>query len=158
MTDERKKEFTLRITQANASGLVVILYEMFLAYLEDAEASLAAGKETEYKRDLRNTRGCLEELMCSLHPEYEIAGNLMSLYLYVNRMLIQAQIKKDVTYLKQAESVMRPLCEVYRTVSTRDTSQPLMQNTQTVVAGMTYGRDSLHENMEDQGASRGYFV
>lgn len=158
MTDERKKEFTLRITQANASGLVVILYEMFLAYLEDAEASLAAGKETEYKRDLRNTRGCLEELMCSLHPEYEIAGNLMSLYLYVNRMLIQAQIKKDVTYLKQAESVMRPLYEVYRTVSARDTSQPLMQNTQTVVAGMTYGRDSLHENMEDQGASRGYFV
>lgn len=158
MTDERKKEFTLRITQANASGLVVILYEMFLAYLEDAEASLAAGKETEYKRDLRNTRGCLEELMCSLHPEYEIAGNLMSLYLYVNRMLIQAQIKKDVTYLKRAESVMRPLCEVYRTVSAQDTSQPLMQNTQTVVAGMTYGRDSLHENMEDQGASRGYFV
>ena len=36
MTKEMKQEFTLRISQANKSGMVVILYEMLLAYLEAA--------------------------------------------------------------------------------------------------------------------------
>ena len=37
MTKECKQQFTLRITQANATQLVVILYEMTLQYLADAE-------------------------------------------------------------------------------------------------------------------------
>lgn len=158
MTDEKKQEFVRRITQANATGLTVILYEMLLAYIEEAKTS-CIGNDTEgLKSAVRKARGCLEELMDSLHPEYEIAGNLMSLYLYVNRELILAQIKKDVGCLERAEYVIRPLCEAYTSISLQDTSEPLMKNTQTVVAGMTYGRDSLHESMEDQGASRGYFI
>ena len=34
MTKECKQQFTLRITQANATQLVVILYEMTLQYLQ----------------------------------------------------------------------------------------------------------------------------
>ena len=37
MTDQRKKEFSLRITQANKTELIVILYEMYLDYLGEAE-------------------------------------------------------------------------------------------------------------------------
>ena len=36
MTDELKKEFTLRITQANPISMITILYEIALAYLEEA--------------------------------------------------------------------------------------------------------------------------
>ena len=36
MKKEDKQQFTLRITQANSTQLVVILYEMLLCYLEDA--------------------------------------------------------------------------------------------------------------------------
>ena len=41
MTDEVRKNFTMRITQANQSGLVVILYEMYLAYLDDARQAMS---------------------------------------------------------------------------------------------------------------------
>ena len=34
MTKECKQQFTLRITQANSTQLIVILYEMTLQYLE----------------------------------------------------------------------------------------------------------------------------
>lgn len=158
MTDERKQEFTLRITQANATALTVILYEMFLEYTKDASSYILADDREGMKSAVQSARSCLEELIGSLDLEYEIAGNLLSLYLYVNRMLIQAQIKKSVVCIEQAEAVIRPLFEAYRTISVQDTSPSLMQNTQTIVAGMTYGRDSLHESLEDQGALRGYFV
>ena len=36
MTSELKKEFTLRITQANHSGLILILFDMEKVYIEDA--------------------------------------------------------------------------------------------------------------------------
>ena len=38
MTDEAKKEFTLRISQANKSQMVVIIYEILLEHLQDAQA------------------------------------------------------------------------------------------------------------------------
>ena len=37
MTNEKKQEYTRKITQANGTGLVVILYDMTLTFLEDAE-------------------------------------------------------------------------------------------------------------------------
>ena len=36
MTKELKQQFTLRISQANKSQLVVILYEMMITYLDEA--------------------------------------------------------------------------------------------------------------------------
>ena len=35
MTKELKQQFTLKITQANKTQLIVILYEMLLIYLEE---------------------------------------------------------------------------------------------------------------------------
>ena len=43
MTTEMKKQFTFRISQANATEMVVILYEMTLQYLEDAGESAQKG-------------------------------------------------------------------------------------------------------------------
>ena len=40
MTKECKQQFTLRITQANSTQLIVILYEMTLQYLADGEQQM----------------------------------------------------------------------------------------------------------------------
>ena len=40
MTDEKKQEFTLRITSANKTELVEILYEMLLVYIDDANDAI----------------------------------------------------------------------------------------------------------------------
>ena len=41
MTNELKQAYTLRISQANKSGRVVILYEMFADYAAEAVSALA---------------------------------------------------------------------------------------------------------------------
>ena len=63
MTKECKQQFTLRITQANATQLVVILYEMTLQYLADAEQ---AAEDAQFLEAVRKTRGCINELLNSL--------------------------------------------------------------------------------------------
>ena len=79
MTREQKQEFTLRISQANPTELVVILYEMLLCYLQESREALDREDEREFREALRKARGCLGELMNSLNLKYQPAPALLSL-------------------------------------------------------------------------------
>lgn len=158
MTKELKQEYTLRITQANKTQLITILYEMALLYVDEAEAALAAGDRTGLKDAVRRIQGCMCELMDSLHMEYEIAQNLLQLYLYVNREVAKAALRSDAESLKHVRPVLEKLLTAYRQIEGQDKTGPVMGNTQTVYAGLTYGRHDLMESAADPAANRGFCV
>lgn len=156
MTKECKQQFTLRITQANKTELIVILYEMILEYISDAKKALAEREIEEFRESLRKVRGCLRELNLSLNLDYELAGRLLSLYMYCNRELTKADIRKEEEPLTHICMVVEKLLAAYRELAKQDTTGAVMQNSQTVYAGLTYDRNSLSEDMTDQGANRGF--
>lgn len=155
MTKECKQQFTLRITQANSTQLIVILYEMTLQYLADGEQ--AAG-EAELVEAIHKAGGCVKELLNSLHREYSPAGELSRLYLYCLRRLAACEVRRDRAILEDVRKVIVPLCDAYKQIQDQNTSGPVMNNSQTVYAGLTYGRNQLTENMADQGTNRGMLV
>lgn len=158
MRKEDKQQFTLRITQANPTQLVVILYEMLLCYLEDASAASEAGKPGDvdgFREAVRKARGCLNELMGSLHMQYEPAPALMQLYLFCLRRLALGEQRRDAGILEEVGRIIRPLCDAYGQLAEQNDAGPVMRNSQTVYAGLTYGRNTLTENMADQGVNRG---
>lgn len=158
MTKELKQEFTLRITQANKTQLITILYEMILLYLDEAKAALETEDMSAYKNAIRKIRECMNELTASLHFEYELAGNLLQLYLYINSELVQASIRKKAENLDHVEMVIKGLHAAYQQIETQDTSQPVMGNTQAVYAGLTYGKNTLTENIADPDGNRGFCI
>lgn len=158
MTKECKQQFTLRITQANSTELVVILYEMMLCYLEESKEALKKEDKDEFREAIRKTRGCLNELMASLHMEYDPAPALMQLYMFCLRRLARAEGKKELQPLAEIEKVIRPLHDAYQQIATQNEQGPVMNNSQSVYAGLTYGRNTLTENMADQGTNRGMLV
>ncbi len=158
MTREKKQELTLRITQANKIELIEILYEMVLAYVEDAEKAHAEQNRTEYRDAIRKTRGCINELLSSLNFEYELATNFLQLYMYCNRELALADVRNDVEHLEHVRRVVGKLQVTYVELAKMDTTGPVMQNSQAIYAGLTYGRGELTENMTDQGVNRGFRV
>ncbi len=158
MTTELKREYTLRITQANKTQLITILYEMVLLYVDEAEDTLAAGNKVEYKSAIRKIRGCMDELTASLHLEYELAQNLLQLYLYVNSELVKASSHEGKENLEHVRLVIGQLRDAYAKIEGQDTSGPVMGNTQSVYAGLTYGRNTLMENIADPSANRGFCV
>lgn len=155
MTKECKQQFTLRITQANSTQLIVILYEMTLQYLADGER---AADDAGLAEAVHRARGCIKELLNSLHREYSPAGELSRLYLFCLRRLAVCEVRRDRTILEEIRKVIAPLCDAYRQIQDQDTSGPVMNNSQTVYAGLTYGRNQLTENMADQGTNRGMLV
>ena len=164
MKKEDKQQFTFRITQANSTQLVVILYEMLLCYLEDAVQALAQeetageGGQDDFREAVRKARGCLNELIGSLHMEYEPAPALMQLYLFCIRRLAFGEQRRNAGVLGEIRSVIEPLHDAYGKLAEKNNAGPVMRNSQTVYAGLTYGRNTLTENMTDQGANRGMLV
>lgn len=158
MTRELKQEYTLRITQANKTQLITILYEMALLYVGEAEEALDAGDRAELKNAVRRIQGCMCELMDSLHMEYEVAHNLLQLYLYINREVAQAVLHSNAENLEHVRPVLNKLLAAYRQIEGQDATGPVMGNTQTVYAGLTYGRNDLMENAADPATNRGFCV
>ncbi|MBQ7776145.1 MAG: flagellar export chaperone FliS [Lachnospiraceae bacterium] len=159
MTNEVKQQFTLRITQANATELVVILYEMTLLFLQEAKEAGEKQDWNEYKEAIRKTRNCINELLQSLHMEYEPAKNLFKLYMFCIRRLAYAQVRKEVQVLDEIESVLSKLKSAYAQIAPNNSSAPVMSNTQTVYSGLTYGKSAvLAEDVTGHSANRGMFV
>lgn len=158
MTDDFKQRFTLRITQANKTELIVILYEMTMLYVKDAKEALAIGDIEKFRKEIKRARRCVEELLSSLHIEYAIARHMMQLYLYVNRELAKADLRCTEEPLEHILIVIQNLYEAYLEISKQDTSKPIMSNTQSVYAGLTYGKNNLNENLMDNTTNRGFLV
>ena len=158
MTKELKQEYTLKITQANKTQLITILYEMILTYAEDAKQSHADADRLEFREAIRKARGCVNELLSSLNFEYELATNFLQLYLYVNRELAKADVRNATEPIENIEKVIKGLHGAYSKLNELDASGPVMENVQTVYAGLTYGKNNLNENLADQGTDRGFRV
>lgn len=158
MTKELKQEYTLKITQANKIQLVAILYEMLLIYIGEAKEAHAESSRDGFREGIRKARGCVNELLSSLNFDYELAMNFLQLYLYINRELARAEVRNNTEPLENVNKVVGQLHAAYEKLGEMDTSGPVMSNVQTVYAGLTYGKNSLTENLADQGIERGFRV
>ena len=156
MTSENKQRYTLRITQANSTELIVILYEMLLEYVEEAQTGIEQGDVTLFRNAIRKAKACLEELISSLNLHYEPAPQLLSLYLYCSREFIKADARNDKEPLYHIQNVIQQLLKAYCELAKQDHRGPVMENSQTVYAGLTYSKNRLAENMADQGLNRGF--
>lgn len=156
MTSEAKKEFTLRISQANPSEIIVITYEIALSYLKDAKDALKKEQRAEYKSAVSHVQKCIITLMEALDFKQELAMRLMELYTYAQRELAKASVKKEEEYLLHAEQVFLGLLPAIREMSRQDTRKAMMENAQTVYAGLTYGKNDLNENISNDSNSRGF--
>lgn len=143
MNKDSIQAYSKRIAQANRSELVVITYEIIIENIKIAQEKFE--DKVKFTSVLDKAQSFLRELMVSLDFEYKISYELMSLYIFVNKMLIEAKQKDSIENLPRIQKIMEDLLSSFREVSKQDNSAPLMQNTQKVYAGLTYGRNDVNE-------------
>lgn len=157
MTNERIQAYTARIAVASKSELVVIMYEVIIDDIEEACIAFKSRDMSSYQKELKHAGRFLNHLMANLDYRYEISYNLMSLYIYVNKLLINASFQKNIDELINAKSILTTLLVGFEGVSKEDSSGPVMQNSQQIYAGFTYGKGTLNEVYIDaREQSRGY--
>ena len=151
-------DFTRRISQANRSGLVVVMYDIFFTYLDDARAAYDAADWDAYKEALRRAQRAIDELISALNFSYDMAKNLYSIYVFCRDSIAKSLYKRDLADAEDACRLMKKLYDGFLHAAGQDHSEPLMKNTQQVYAGYTYGRDNLVETCQDSDSSRGFLV
>ena len=157
MTKESKQEYTLRISNANRSELVVIVYEMLLDYIEESIDHLEKQEYDPFHESIRKAVNCIRELSESINYEADTAGNLLSLNVYCIKELSAADIHRDKDRIDAVLKIMRKLYEANKEAAKTDASSPVMNNSQSVYAGLTYGKESLTVNLNDT-QNRGFTI
>ena len=85
---------------------------------------------------------------------YEISHYLRRLYVFAYEELCQGVAERDSGRFSHASHIIEELLPAFREVAGQDESKPVMQNTETIYAGLTYGRGSLNESV-DMNINRG---
>ena len=155
MTQEKKQEYTLRITQANKTQMITIIYEMIADYLDEAIDNIAIGKRDDASLSIGHAQNCIDELLRSLDYRFELAWNLRKLYLFSMKELMVAGANGSCNRIWRVKKNFNELHEAYVELEKSDNSGSLMGNTQTVFVGMTYGKYSLNEDVTAVSMNRG---
>ncbi|MCR5216824.1 MAG: flagellar protein FliS [Lachnospiraceae bacterium] len=184
MTQEERSGFSYRIMQANPTELIVILFEMAECYIAQAEEDYKnlVGMEgfSSYQEQVKERMDCYEkaeireaindfrhsidlaenvlhELNHSLDLKYSLSVNLMQIYLAILNNLRAASNQISGELLSRDRKMLARLRGAFAAIAKEDQRGPVMRNTQTVYAGLTYGRGTLNETL-DHDINRGFCV
>lgn len=157
MTKSEINEYAMRISQASRSEIIVIMYEVAIKYIDDGIQALADKDVQEFRHDIKKAKSFVNELASVLDLKYPIAGNLLSLYTYMNNVMVKADITLKTEDLVKVKSMLVKLHSAFLEVSRQDNSQPLMSNVQQVYTGLTYSKNSLNDSYASvSDFNRGY--
>lgn len=142
---------TARIANATPVQLIEITYDLIVDYIQQAKDALQQNKEDIFKARVEKAQQLLMNLAESLDMSYEISYEIMPLYLYVNKLLIHSTIQKKNEPLEQSEKILNNLLVAWREVAKQKSNDqnPVLENTQQIYAGLTYGKGTLNETVLD---------
>lgn len=147
MTSQEINDYGVKISQANKTELIVIMYEMAIKYIDDGLESLSNNNIEEYRLNLKRSKAVINELTSVLDMSYVISYELRSLYIFINNVLVRADIRVETDELKRVREMLIKLSKSFKKVSADDNSGPVMKNTQQLYAGLTYSKTSLNVDM-----------
>lgn len=166
MKNESIKAYSYRISQASPVELVIIMYDMAIEYLNDAIAALrenesetATQSQEQFRRNLKYAKRVIDQLAADLDMQYEVSEELLKLYRIMDRYLVKASVEKNIQLVETVISMLSKLRKSFYEISMKDTSEPVMKNTQQVYAGLTYSNaGSSNEYSQDSVNNRGFMV
>jgi flagellar protein FliS len=100
-------------------------YEGAIDNLIIAKQKYAEKKYEEKSRHIIKAKDIIDELMCSLDFEKGglIAGNLESLYNYMNRRILLADVNEDMGAIDEVVGMLRELLSAWEEVFTKPDSE-----------------------------------
>lgn len=158
MTQDLILAYTRRITMANKTQMITILYEMILDYISEGERKLEEGDEKGFAEELSKSMNCIDELIHSLNLGYELGKNLLSLYIFEKGQILKSVAKRSKDDLTHVKKTFDSLHEAYLKLEEQNKEEALMTNVPKVYVGLTYGKSRLTESVSDNYTSRGYMA
>jgi flagellar secretion chaperone FliS len=95
-----------QVTTAKPEELTLMLYNGGIKFLHQAKLAIEKKELPKAHAAIMKTQDIISELMSTLDMEYEISNSLLSLYDYMMRRLIEANLSKDISIIDEIENML----------------------------------------------------
>ncbi|MBP2071879.1 flagellar export chaperone FliS [Thermoanaerobacterium butyriciformans] len=101
------------IMTASPEELVMMLYNGIIRFVNEAKQAIDDKNIERAHNSITRAQDIVLELMSTLDMQYDISKNLYSIYEYLSRRLIEANLKKDKVALDEVESLVSDLKDTW---------------------------------------------
>ncbi|MGM0975524.1 MAG: flagellar export chaperone FliS [Bacillota bacterium] len=104
------------VNTASPGELTLMLYNGCLKFIHQAKKAIEE-KNIEMKNtNIQKAQSIIQELMVTLNMDIEVSKNMMSLYDFMNRRLMEANIKNDASILDEVEGMVTEFRDTWKEV------------------------------------------
>lgn len=104
------------VTTASPGELTLMLYNGCLKFLNKAKNAVHEKNVEEKNTNLIKAQAIISELMATLNMDIEVSKNMFSLYEYMNRRLVEANIQNDVAIIEEVEGLVTEFRDTWKEV------------------------------------------
>ncbi|MFS0787758.1 flagellar export chaperone FliS [Shouchella sp. 1P09AA] len=104
------------VQTASPGELTLMLYNGCLKQLRIAEEAIGANQFQQRNEALTKAEAIVKELMITLKTDSEVGQNMMRMYEYIHHHLVEANIKSDVSALKEAKQYVVEFRDTWKEV------------------------------------------
>ncbi|WP_204413395.1 flagellar export chaperone FliS [Bacillus tianshenii] len=118
------------VSTATPGELTLMLYNGALKFMRLAKKGMEE-KNLELKNtNLIKAQKIIQELMVTLNTDLEVSKSMLSMYDYMNRRLIEANIKNDSEIIAEVEALMTEFRDTWKQVIQTNRQQAFTQGGQ----------------------------
>lgn len=104
---------TNSVYTANPEELTLMLYNGLVKFIMKAQYAISKNDMESANENIIKSQQIITELMSTLDKKYEIANNLLLLYDYMLRRLIEANVKKNAGILDEVLDFVKQLRDTW---------------------------------------------
>lgn len=119
------------VTTASPGELTLMLYNGCLKFLTKAKDAIEAKDVQEKNTNIQKAQAIINELMVTLKQDQPITQQMLPLYDFMNRRLIEANIKNDTAMIDEVIELTTEFRDTWKQVI-QITRQQQFSNTQQV--------------------------
>ncbi len=102
------------VTTASPGDLTLMLYNGCLKFILQAKKAIELKKIEDKNTNIQKAQKIIQELMVTLNMEFQVSQSLMPLYDYMNRRLVEANIKNDIRILNEVEEMVTEFRDTWK--------------------------------------------
>lgn len=104
------------VTTATPGELTLMLYNGSLKFIKQAGEAIQEKNMQEKNINLQKVQKIINELMITLNMDVPVSKNMMAMYDYMNRRLMEANLRNDLTILSEVEEYMTEFRDTWKEV------------------------------------------
>ncbi|WP_102692924.1 flagellar export chaperone FliS [Rummeliibacillus pycnus] len=101
---------------ASPGELTLMLYNGCIKFIHQGEKAIEQKNKEKTNENIKKAQAIISELMATLDMKYEISKQMLPLYEYMHRRLIEANLKNDIEILKEIEGLVTEFRDTWKEV------------------------------------------